>query len=139
VKIWFSYGSEHSSNLVIIGTFTTAENAESALKLLREATEVANAEYEAGRLETIGRGDLSEEVLKFAKSNNFYTVSLKDLSELIYEYHPKRVGDSTLVITTEEYDVGSFVKIMTEYGAKVEVYSAHSYPSKYGRQTYQSR
>jgi|SRR5580698_6217967 hypothetical protein len=136
MKIWFGYGSEHSSNIVLIGRFKTLQDAEGALELLKQAEALATREYEAGRLETIEhRANIPNDVMEFIKARNFYTLTLKDLTELIYEFHPKLV-DSTLVITTNEYDVGAFIKIMTERNAKVEVYSAHDYPSQYGRQTY---
>ena len=44
------------------------------------------------------------------------------------------VDPNTLVITTDESDVGAFIKIMTDGGAKIEVYSAHDQKSPYGRQ-----
>jgi len=49
MKVWIGYGSENSSNLVIIGTFKTAKQAEEVLGLLNEATRIAQADESAGR------------------------------------------------------------------------------------------
>ena len=38
MKIWNSYGSEHSANLVMIGTFKDATSAEKAKEIIDEIT-----------------------------------------------------------------------------------------------------
>ena len=91
MDIWFGFGSEHSSNMVIIGRFTSSSDAKEALALLKSATGLALSEYENGRLEEIGtHSDRSEAVMTFVREHEAYTLGLKDLAELIYEYHPKR-------------------------------------------------
>jgi hypothetical protein len=51
MKVWFGYGSEHSANLVMIGEFKTAEDAQTALDLLNEATQIAREDEENGLLD----------------------------------------------------------------------------------------
>jgi len=37
-------------------------------------------------------------------------------------------------LTTEEFDISAFLKVMFSEGARIEVYSAHNYPdTAYGR------
>ncbi len=136
MKIWFGYGSEHSSNLVIIGTFKTEDRAKEALRLINEATELAAAESSAGRVVAGEPPDrkLSDPVLDFLRK---YSVGImnRDLEELLYEFHARANGDK-VVITTDEDNVNGLIKILLHGGAKIEVYSAHSHQSAYGRQTY---
>lgn len=137
MKIWFGFGSENSSNFVIIGTFKKAGEAQQALDLINEAQQIASAEYDAGRLDTRTPPDrqMSDAVLDFARRTDLMTISNKDLVELLYEFHPM-IDDGKLVITMNEWDVNFFVKAITHLGGRVEVYSAHDYRSKFGRQTY---
>jgi len=136
MKVWFGYGSENSTNFVIIGTFKKAGDAQRALDIIKEASLVADAESKAGRLDsTTAAGEMSSALLDFVSRTNMALLRDKDLGDLLFEFHPRVDGDK-LVITTEEADVGAFVKAITHFQGRVEIYSAHDYKSKYGRQTH---
>jgi hypothetical protein len=55
-----------------------------------------------------------------------------DPETLLYEFDAKREGEK-VVITTEEMEVGAFLKILVNRGARVQVYSAHDFPGEFGR------
>ena len=135
MKIWFGFGSEHSANLVIIGTFASSDDAAKALDLLNEATDIARADEGAGRLKA---GEVSKKfsdgLLDLATTKNFASFSYGDPEELLYDFNAVR-GGSKVVVTTDELDVNAFLKILIHHGAKVEVYSAHDHDSRYGRHT----
>jgi hypothetical protein len=138
MKIWYTYGSEHSANLVIIGTFKSGEDAQHALHILNGATEICRDDENDGLLKAgfPPPNKITERMLKFMSDNNFPVFNNYDAVQLLFDYDPKLEGDK-LIITTEEYDIEAFIKILLDCGAKVETYSAHSYPSPYGRQTYE--
>jgi hypothetical protein len=70
MKIWNSYGSEHSANLVMIGSFKDAASAEKAKAAIDEITEFMTSRaddhrgadrYSDGVMKLLGR-------VKFAKT-----------------------------------------------------------------------
>ena len=135
MKVWVGYGSEHSSNLVIIGKFSTPKKAEDALQLLNEASHIAQSDADAGRLKAGSvLNEFTEAQMDLFRRTNL-SLNHGDPEQLLYEFHTKQDGDK-LVITTEEYDVNVFVKLLLHGEAKIEVYSAHDYGGPYGRQTH---
>jgi len=129
MKIWNGYGSEHSMNLVLIGRFKRAQDAEKVVKdidkLSAQASKddsfsIAFAKPEDQRF--------SDDMLSLMRSLNLNTLGPADLEQLVSDHHLRRVDDR-ITITTDEADVSAFVKLFIEAGAKVEVFSAHDYPS----------
>lgn len=129
MKIWNGYGSEHSMNLVLIGRFKRAQDAENIEKnierLSAQATKddshsIPCAEPEDHRF--------SDDMLSLLQGLKLYTLGPADLGQLASDYHLER-KDSLITVTTDEADVSAFVKLFIEAGAKVEVFSAHDYPS----------
>lgn len=129
MKIWNGYGSEHSMNLVLIGRFKRAQDAEkiekdidilSAQALKDDSHSVAFAEPEDQRF--------SDEMLLLLNTLNIKTLGPTELGQLVSEHHLRR-EDNRITITTDEAEVSAFVKLFIEAGAKVEVFSAHDYPS----------
>ena len=57
-----------------------------------------------------------------------YIVAPAELAQFNYEFSVGLKGD-TVVLTTEEYDVSAFLKILVNGGARVEVFSRHDYPT----------
>jgi hypothetical protein len=132
MKIWFGYGSEHSANLVIIGRFKDAGDAQEALGLLEEATEIARADEEDGLLDpsTVSKKFSPRQMAFFEKRS--LPMNYGDPEQLLYDFSAKRDEDR-VVITTDEYDVQAMLKVLLHKGAKIEVYSAHDHPGGYGR------
>ncbi len=123
MKIWNSYGSEHSANLVMIGKFkdvTSAEKAEAVIDQIKEfMMESGDDHRDAERY--------SDAVMELLKRVNFHDVRPSELEQFIYDVSCRREGDR-IIITTDEPDISAFLKVLVENGARVEVYSAHTYP-----------
>mgnify|MGYP001561550487 CR=1 FL=1 len=133
MKIWHGFGSEHSANLVIIGEFRSAADAQQALNLLNEAADVARQEESSGSLEAGSvRTDFSDAIMDLFKRTNL-SLNYGDPEELLYEFHARQEGER-VVITTDERDIGVFMKVLLHGQARIEVYSAHSHDGPHGRQ-----
>jgi Family of unknown function (DUF6375) len=129
MKIWYSYGSEHSMNLVMIGQFETSEDAKKVHKLIEDLTSGLEGKIEIGK-----SGDrYSDEVMDLLRRLNCWNLAPQELEQFLYDVNVN-VDAETIVITTEESEVSAFLKLMVLRGAKVETFSAHDYPdSKFGR------
>jgi len=129
MKIWRGYGSEHSSNLVMIGRFKTVAGAIEAKRIIERLTEQVRADVKAGLME---EGDppqrFTDHIMELFKEVETYIVAPAELSQFNYEFSVELQGD-TVVLTTEEYDVSAFLKILVDGGARVEVFSRHDYPT----------
>jgi hypothetical protein len=123
MKIWNSYGSEHSANLVMIGSFkdvASAKRAEQIIdRIVEFMTDSEDDHEDADRY--------SEAALALLSSLNTASLRPAELAQFRYDVNSKREKDR-IVITTDEYDVSGFLKILIDAGARVEVYSAHIYP-----------
>ncbi len=123
MKIWNSYGSEHSANLVMIGKFKDAGSAEKAQAVIEEIKEYMMQSGDDHR----DADRYSDGVMELLKRVNFLDVRPGELEQFTYDVSSKVDGDR-LIITTDESDVSAFLKLMIDKGARVEVYSAHTYP-----------
>lgn len=129
MKIWNGYGSEHSMNLVLIGRFKRAQDAEKAEKNIDRLS--AQASKDDSYSISFGEPEdqrFSNGMLSLLRSLNLNTLGPADLGQLVSDHHLKREGDQ-ITVTTDEAEVSAFVKLFIEAGAKVEVFSAHDYPS----------
>ena len=123
MKIWNSYGSEHSANLVMIGSFKDAVSAEKAKEIIDEITKFVmntDADYR-------GAEHYSDEVMDLLKRVKFWDVAPFELDQFRYDISSELKGNQ-IVVKTDEPDVSAFLKLMIDKGARVEVYSAHAYP-----------
>lgn len=129
MKIWNGYGSEHSMNLVLIGKFKRAQDAEkveqdidklSAQALKDDSDSIPFADPENQRF--------SDDMLSLLWSLNLHILGPGELGQLVSDHRLERKSDR-ITVTTDEADVSAFVKLFIEAGAKVEVFSAHDYPS----------
>ncbi|HLH32521.1 MAG TPA: DUF6375 family protein [Terriglobia bacterium] len=129
MKIWRGYGSEHSSNLVLIGRFKTVADAVEAKRIMERLTEQVRADVKAGLMdESDPPQRFTDHIMELFKEVETYIVAPAELSQFNYEFSVKLQGD-TIVLTTEEYDVSAFLKILVNGGARVEVFSRHDYPA----------
>jgi hypothetical protein len=129
MKIWNGYGSEHSMNLVLIGKFKRAQDAQKVEKDIDKLSAQASKDDS----HSISFGDpedqrFSDGMLSLLRSLNLNTLGPADLGQLVSEHQLRRNGDR-ITVTTDEAEVSAFVKLFIEAGAKVEVFSAHDYPS----------
>lgn len=133
MKVWLGYGSEHSANLVIIGTFKSTEEAQDTKSLLDEMTRIAEQDEKSGHLKIDGGNTkFSKTFLEYCGEQNFMWFGPNDPTQFLYENRTRVEGDK-LVITTEESEFSAFLKVMLHGGAKIEIYSAHDYPGSRGR------
>lgn len=129
MKIWRGYGPEHSSNLVMIGRFKTVAGAAEAKRIIDRLTEQIRADVKAGLMdETDPPQRFTDHIMELFKEVETYIVAPAELSQFNYEFSVEVQGD-TLVLTTEEYDISAFLKILVNGGARVEVFSRHDYPT----------
>ena len=127
MKIWNSYGSEHSMNLVLIGSFTQAkdaENIENIVKKLKTASEQSNY-YLSGEPPSNHR--FPEEVINALQELHVHSLSPFEIEQFNSDYYLERDGKK-ITIDTDEIDISAFIKLFVESGAKVEVYSKHFHP-----------
>ena len=123
MKIWNSYGSEHSANLVMIGSFKDVASAKKAEEIIDKLVEfMTNSEDDHEDTDRY-----SDAALALLSSLNTASLRPAELAQFRYDVRSKREKDR-IVITTDEYDVSGFLKILIDAGARVEVYSAHIYP-----------
>jgi hypothetical protein len=127
MKIWNSYGSEHSANLVMIGTFKDVPSAEKAKEIIDKISEFVQKSDEVFD----GAQHYSSHALELLRTVNFYSVSPSELGQFRYEIIPNLEGDK-LVLRTDDIEISAVLKIMVENGARVEVYSAHDFPDRKG-------
>ena len=134
MKIWYGFGSEHSANLVMVGTFKSDEIAQKALDLLNEAASIARNDEVSGHI-TAGEitNTFSDGIMELFHRTNL-SLNYGDPEELLYDFDARRTGNK-IVITTEELGVNVFLKVFLHGNAKIEVYSAHDHGGPYGRRT----
>lgn len=127
MKIWNSYGSEHSMNLVLIGSFVQAKDAENVENLVKSLQKISEHEsyYLSGEPPENHR--FSKEVLEVLQKQQIYHLSPLEIDQFNSDYYLERDGNK-ITIDTEEIDISAFIKIFVDAGAKVEVYSKHFYP-----------
>lgn len=130
MKIWNGYGSEHSMNLVLIGRFKHAQDAERVEKDIKRLS----AQVSKENIQLVSFADpedqrFSEEMLSLLRRLNINSLGPTDLDQLISDHNLERAGDR-ITLTTDEAEVSAFVKLFIDAGARVEVFSGHDYPSE---------
>ena len=123
MKIWTNYGSEHSMNLVLIGKFKQARDAQHVENIIKKISEQVEKEAEDGDL----RGQrFSTPMLNFLAECNLCMLGPSELEQFTFEYRLDRDGNM-ITLKTEEVDVSAFIKVFIHAGGRVEVFSAHDY------------
>lgn len=134
MKIWNGYGSEHSTNLKMVGHFrdeTAAKATEAIFKRLRDhlAEEMQNESWSPREGDELVDGTF--ELLRELK---VWSLGPSDVENFGYDYSLSREG-SDLILTTEENEVSGFLKLMIDNDAKIEVYSLHTHDQTGTRKT----
>jgi len=125
MRIWHSYGSEHSMDLVLIGKFETVSGAEAAIERMEALTALAEAEWSDDdwqRRDERMPDTLTDELFKL----KLYEMGRSDVDVYAFEHSIERNG-STVRIRTEESEVQGFLKVLIHLGARVEVFSRHQW------------
>lgn len=132
MKVWNGYGSEHSMNLVLIGRFKRAQDAENIEKNIgRLSAQASKDDSHSIPFAEPEEHKFSDDMLALLRGLKLYTLGPADLGQLVSDYSLER-EDRLITVTTDEADISAFVKLFIEAGAKVEVFSAHDYPSDSG-------
>lgn len=121
MKIWNAYGSEHSMNLVMIGRFKDAGAAEAAKDAIEELQQYFMEQEPDG--ETYSR-----EVIELLGKLQVHTIGSAELDQFRYEFSINTAQEK-VIIKTDEVDVSALWKVLIDRGAKVEMFSAHDYPT----------
>jgi hypothetical protein len=125
VRIWYSYGSEHSMDLVLIGTFETASGAEAAIERMKALKALAEAEWSDDDWRSQDERMPASLVAELVNME-LYEMGRSDVDIYAFEYSATRDG-ATVRIRTEESDVQGFLKVLIHLGARVEVFSRHQW------------
>jgi hypothetical protein len=129
MKLWNGYGSEHSSNIVLIGHFKTPQDASKTRELIDQLSTGLADKIDVGK--TYLR--FEDDVLDLLYKVNCHFFRPNDLEQFLYDVKFKLDGDK-IIIKTEEYEISAFIVLMIHNGARLEIYSAHDYPdAKHGR------
>lgn len=126
MRIWRSYGSEHSMDLVLIGKFVTVSGAEAAVERMEALKVLAEAEWSDDD-DWLRRDQRMPTALRDGLMNlQLYEMGREDVDNYVFEHSIKRNG-STVTVTTEESEVQGFLKVLIRLGARVEVFSRHDW------------
>lgn len=112
-------------DLMLIGTFETVPGAEAAVERMKALKTLAEAEWsdddwlrQDDRMPDVLAGELHK--LKL------YELGRSDVDIYAFDHSVERNG-STIRIRTEESDVQGFLKVLIHLGARVEVFSRHTW------------
>ena len=122
MKIWQSFGAEHSLKLVIIGKFKSAGEAKEFDKLISKIEDYLNSQSEF----EIESDRFPSSMWDFLRSIELYSLNPHQLSQLFFESSRELNGSEIKVYSDDDLNV--FASLMVLKGAKVEMYSTHSYP-----------
>lgn len=129
MKIWNGYGSEHSMNLVLIGKFKRAQDAEKVERDIGKlSAQASKDDSHTIAFDGPAHQRFSDEMLSLLGKLDLNTLGPADLGQLVSDHRLER-KDDRITVTTDEAEVSAFVKLFIDAGAKVEVFSAHDYPS----------
>lgn len=128
MKIWNGYGSEHSSNLVMIGRFKEPADANTAKLVIERIIEQVTSDVQSGVIEVGERSDrFPNEVREILWGAKLYGLQAQELEQFAYDVSITTNGNE-VILKTDEIDVAVFLKVLLAKGARVEVFSAHDYP-----------
>ena len=127
MKIWKTYGSEHSANLMMIGCFKCAEDAKQVAKLMEELTNGLIDKIEIDTPQHRNRYD--DEVYELLKKLECFLLAPHELEQfLIVGMHDVKLDDNKIIVQTDEDDVSAYFKLMLHNGARIEIFSRHYFP-----------
>lgn len=130
MKIWYAHGSEHSANLVMIGRFKSAADAARAKQTIDSLAGAVNAEFREGSLSFGSLPErFSEKMRELLEREKIYSIAPHELEQFAEDVNVNHNG-TEVKIGTDEIEVSAFMKVLIDRGAKLEIYSAHSYPDE---------
>ena len=134
MKIWNGYGSEHSSNLKMIGYFADESAAKATEVIFDRLRERVYTELDDNTFDPGVSDSLSDEMGHVLRELNLWSMGPRDIDNFAYDHSVRREG-SSLVLTTDENEVGGFLKLMVDQDARIEIFSLHTHDDAGGRKT----
>lgn len=130
MKVWSEYGSEHSMKLVMIGSFKDIESADAAHKAIEMITRQLEEDTTAG-LQEIGfpSEEYTDGMMETLRQVSVHSIGPGELQQFGYDVQVDLRQDE-VVLKTDEVDVSAFMKVLLDKGARVEVFSTHTYPER---------
>ncbi len=129
MKVWFGHGSEHSAAIVMIGEFKTAEEAESVQRLIDEISGQASDDYSNDIVKHWSKNErYSDETEDRLHQRDLHFLSPSDIADFALNQPNIEKKGKELHFWTDDVEIGGFIKLMVNKGARVQVYSAHNYP-----------
>jgi hypothetical protein len=123
MKTWNSYGSEHSANLVMIGTFKDAASLNRAKDAINELSQFVGAtDADYSKVERY-----PPEARRILEKFGLQTISPAELDQFRYDIRTES-EDDRIIVTTDEIEISAFLKILFDNEARIEVFSRHFYP-----------
>lgn len=127
MKIWHSYGAEHSMNLVIIGRFKEIADAEE-FKQEVEALSAFLQKLEENKNFDFGSNNFSDDVLNYLTKRNLCCFTVQQIEQFLYPMEIEQKGLEVKI--TSDDDLNALITLMILKGAKLEIFSAHDYPEE---------
>lgn len=123
MRIWRSYGSEHSMDLVLVGTFESAALAATAQERMEALRILAEAEWSDDHWQ---RPDerMPRQIIDELAKLSLYDMGRYDVDIYALDHTVTR-DDAVITVTTEESDIQGFLKVLLNVGARVEIFSRH--------------
>ncbi|KFZ80852.1 hypothetical protein ED92_11060 [Amycolatopsis sp. MJM2582] len=125
MRIWNGYGSEHSMDLVLIGRFQTVTGAKAAQERMEALKDLAEAVWSDDDWRSPDER-MPRELGEALAEMKLYDMGRYDVDVFALDHSVTRTAE-TVRIWTDESDVQGFLKVLLNYGAKVEVYSRHEW------------
>ena len=125
MRIWRSYGSEHSMDLVLIGRFESVSGAEAAVERMQALKILADAEWSDDDWRRPGER-MPDRVVEELTKLNLYEMGRYDVDVYAFDHSVNREG-ATVRVWTDESEVQGFLKVLIRLGARVEVFSRHQW------------
>lgn len=125
MRIWYSYGSEHSMDLVLVGTFETVTGAEAAIEKMEALRTLAESEWSDDDWRYQDER-MPDSLMNALINLKLYNMGRSDVDIYAFEHTVER-RDSTVRVQTEESEVQGFLKVLIHFGARVEVFSRHDW------------
>lgn len=125
MRIWRSYGSEHSMDLVLIGTFETPSSAQAAIEQMEALKDLAESEWSDDDWRFPDERMPRKIVDELARLE-LYDMGRSDVDIFAFSHSVARKKE-TVYIETEETDVQGFLKVLIHLGARVEIFSRHQW------------
>jgi Family of unknown function (DUF6375) len=114
-------------DLVMIGSFNTAADAETAKGIFDTLIAAAIADEASGNIDYGGRTTrFTDEMMATLAGLEIYSLAPHELEQFTYDVNVTR-RDDKLVIRTDQVDVQAFLKVLLFKDARIDVFSGHSH------------